>query len=148
MYKKSLGAALAVILAMVLAACGGNDDSDNDESAFIGEEIDYTITGIDPGAGIMEQTTEMLSEYGLEDTWEIQGSSGAAMTAELSSAIDEERPIIVTGWVPHWKFFEFDLKMLDDPKEVYGGEEYIHTIVRKDLEDDMPSVYRFFDQFN
>jgi len=76
-----------------------------------------------------------------------ESPSGAAMTAELDGAINEEEPIIVTGWIPHWKFFEYDLKMLEDPKGVYGGEEEIRTFVRKGLKEDMPGAYTFFDQF-
>lgn len=148
MLKKSLGLTSAIVLSIGLTACGGNGETEENDNASssIGEEVDYTITGIDPGAGIMEQASDMLSEYEL-DNWEVQESSGAAMAAELGSAIDEEEPIIVTGWIPHWKFFEFDLKMLDDPQEVYGGEEDIHTLVRQGLEADMPGAYTFFDQF-
>ncbi|MFD1362057.1 glycine betaine ABC transporter substrate-binding protein [Lentibacillus salinarum] len=145
--KKFLGITSALALSIGLTACGGSEDEEkNSESASIGEELEYEIIGIDPGAGIMEQTSDVLPAYGLEK-WEVQESSGAAMTAELGSAIDDEEPIIVTGWIPHWKFFEFDLKMLDDPKEVYGGEEEINTLVRKGLKEDMPGAYTFFDQF-
>ncbi|QKY71072.1 glycine betaine ABC transporter substrate-binding protein [Lentibacillus sp. CBA3610] len=148
MVKKFLGLTSALVLSIGLTACGGNEETEDNgnASSSIGEEVEHTIVGIDPGAGIMEQASDMLSEYELEN-WEVQESSGAAMAAELGSAIDEEEPIIVTGWIPHWKFFEFDLKMLDDPQEVYGGEEDIHTLVRQGLEEDMPGAYTFFDQF-
>lgn len=70
------------------------------------------------------------------------------MTAELSDAIRKQRWIVVTGWVPHWKFARWKLKFLEDPKNVYGGKEEIHTIVRTGLKDDMPKVYRFLDNFS
>lgn len=44
-------------------------------------------------------------------------------------------------------FANMDLKYLDDPKNVYGGAEQIHTMVRKGLQDDMPDVYLFLSQF-
>src|SRR5690625_4848979 len=122
MYKKIFGIISALALSIALTACGGgNEDADNEETP-IGEEVDYTIVGIDPGSGIMDQADNALSEYDLEG-WEVQESSGAAMTAELKSSIDQEEPVIVTGWIPHWKFIEFDLKMLDDPKKVFGEEQ-------------------------
>ena len=40
-------------------------------------------------------------------------------------------------------FARFDLKYLDDPENVYGGAEQIHTVVRQDLEDDMPEATPF-----
>ncbi|UJL47569.1 glycine/betaine ABC transporter [Virgibacillus sp. NKC19-16] len=146
MFKKILGITSVLTLSIVLAACGGSEEA-TDENASVGEAVEYEIVGIDPGAGIMGQTEDALSAYGLEDNWELRESSGAAMATELGSAIDEEEPIIVTGWIPHWKFFEYDLKMLEDPQEVYGGEENINTLVRLGLEEDLPGAYTFFDQF-
>ena len=135
-----------VFLFLLMAACSPADEQATGEESF-GEAVNFTITGIDPGAGIMEQTERALSEYGLEN-WTVQESSGAAMTAELERAIAKEEAIIVTGWIPHWKFFRYDLKILDDPKKVYGDEGKIHTLVRKGLKEDLPGAYTFFSQFH
>ena len=69
------------------------------------------------------------------------------MAKELQSAYDAERPIVVTGWTPHWKFAKMELKYLEDPKGVFGGDEQIHTMVRQGLKDDMPDAYAFLDKF-
>ena len=61
--------------------------------------------------------------------------------------IDNEEPIIVTGWSPHWKFAKYDLKYLEDPKGVFGEAETINTMVRQGLEDDMPEAYQVLDNF-
>ena len=135
-----------VFLFLLMAACSPADEQATGEESF-GEAVNFTIIGIDPGAGIMEQTERALSEYGLEN-WTVQESSGAAMTAELERAIAKEEAIIVTGWIPHWKFFRYDLKILDDPKKVYGDEGKIHTLVRKGLKEDLPGAYTFFSQFH
>jgi glycine betaine/proline transport system substrate-binding protein len=74
--------------------------------------------------------------------------SGATMTAALKDAIKNKKWIVVTGWTPHWKFARWELKYLDDPKGIYGGEEYIGTIVRKGLKEDMPEVYAVLDNFH
>ena len=113
----------------------------------VGESVDYKITGIDPGAGIMEKTEEALVDYEL-DEWTLTTGSGAAMTAALKRAYDNEEPIIVTGWTPHWKFAEFDLKYLDDPEGSYGGEEEIHSIGRIGLADDLPEAHAILSNFN
>jgi glycine betaine/proline transport system substrate-binding protein len=69
------------------------------------------------------------------------------MVAELSHAIQKQRWIVVTGWVPHWIFARWDLKFLEDPKGVFGDRGNINTLARKGLEEDMPEVYRFLDRF-
>jgi glycine betaine/proline transport system substrate-binding protein len=104
------------------------------------------IIGIDPEAGIMRQTREAMKVYGLENMELISGSE-ISMTAELANAIRKLDWVIVTGWMPHWKFARYRLKFLDDPEKVYGGEEAIHTLVREGLKEDMPEIYAFLDNF-
>lgn len=116
------------------------------KSSGTGTELDHKIIGIEPGAGIMMATEKAMSEYGLGD-YTLVESSSAAMAQELQKAYDNNKPIVVTGWTPHWMFANMDLKYLEDPKNVYGGEEQIHTMVRKGLKEDMPKVYQFLNQF-
>ncbi|QVY62102.1 glycine betaine ABC transporter substrate-binding protein [Cytobacillus gottheilii] len=144
MIKKVLGMASAVTLTLGLAACGGEEAS----SGSVGEQLDYEIIGIDPGAGIMNLTiNDVLPGYGLDD-WEVVEGSGAAMTAALKKAYDSEDPIIITGWSPHWKFNSFDLKYLEDPEGLYGEAEDVHTIARLGLKEDHPDAHLLLDQFN
>ena len=70
------------------------------------------------------------------------------MTTALSKALKDKEEIIVTGWSPHWKFAKYDLKYLEDPKGVFGGEETINTFVRKGLKEDLPDVYSVLDNFH
>ncbi|AZM96978.1 glycine betaine ABC transporter substrate-binding protein [Vreelandella venusta] len=115
------------------------DLNDNADS-FNGE-----IIGIDPGAGLMALTEEVVDTYDLG--LRLRSGSGATMTAALSSAINNEEDVVVTGWTPHWMFARFDLKYLEDPENVYGGAEQIHTVVRQGLKDDMPEAYAILDAF-
>ncbi|WP_018922395.1 glycine betaine ABC transporter substrate-binding protein [Salsuginibacillus kocurii] len=125
------------------------EDEDADEEAAgenYNEELEYTITGIDAGAGVMAAAEQAVEDYDLD--FEVMASSDAAMTGELGSAIENEEPIIVTGWDPHWKFQEYDLKYLDDPEGSFGEAEDIHTIVREGLEEDQPEAYEVLDNFS
>lgn len=114
-----------------------------DENA---EAFDGKIVGIDPGAGIMSLTEEVVDTYELEEM-DIQSGSGATMTAALDSAINNEQDIVITGWTPHWMFARWDLKYLEDPENVYGGAEQIHTIVREGFEEEMPEAHAILDAF-
>ncbi|KAA0545257.1 glycine/betaine ABC transporter [Bacillus sp. BGMRC 2118] len=147
MYKKLMGITAATVLSLGLAACSGAEESGAKKTGSVGEQVDYEIVGIDPGAGLMKLTIEdVLPGYGLDD-WEVVEGSGAAMAASLAKAYKNEDPIIVTGWSPHWKFSEFDLKYLDDPKGIYGGAEDVHTIARLGLKEDHPTAYSVLDNF-
>jgi glycine betaine/proline transport system substrate-binding protein len=109
-------------------------------------KFDNQIIGIDPGAGIMSKTEKALEEYDLD--LKLMEGTGAMMTAILADRIKNNEWVVVTGWTPHWKFARWDLKYLEDPKNVYGGEEKVHTFVRKGLKKDHPEAYRFLDNFH
>jgi glycine betaine/proline transport system substrate-binding protein len=132
---------------LLLAACGGEDTTE-DSDASIGEQLEYTITGIEPGAGITETTERALEEYDSLEGWELETSSTAGMMGQLDSAIDNEEPIIVTGWTPHYMFEMYDLKFLEDPEGVYGEAEFVHTMAREGFEEDMPQAYAILENFS
>ncbi|MBD3897561.1 glycine betaine ABC transporter substrate-binding protein [Halomonas sp. ML-15] len=113
-----------------------NDNAD----LFNGE-----IIGIDPGAGLMGLTEDVIDEYGLD--LRLRSGSDATMVGALSSAIANEEDIVVTSWTPHWMFARWDLKYLEDPQEIYGGAEQIHTVVRQGLGDEMPEAYAILEAF-
>ncbi len=111
------------------------------------EEFENKIIGIEPDAGIMDRTAEAMEAYDLEGDYDLVTGSDQTMTTTLKNALEEERWIVVTGWNPHWKFSKWDLNYLQDPQNIYGEDEYIHTIVREGLEEDLPEVYQFLDNF-
>lgn len=110
------------------------------------KKFDGKIIGIDPGAGLMSKAEKAVKEYGLDKLTLVEGS-GATMTAALADAEKNHKWIVVTGWTPHWMLAKWKLKYLKDPKNVFGGEESIHTIVRKDLQKDKPEAYAILDRF-
>lgn len=110
------------------------------------DKFKYRIVGIDPGAGVMKRTREAMEAYGL-DSYELVTGSERTMTQALDRAITNHEWIVVTGWIPHWKFARWELRFLEDPKNVFGGEEHINTVVREGLKEDMPEVAQFLDNF-
>jgi len=153
--RKSLMVMLGLAFVALLAACGGGDadepatgEATDTETSNVGEEVDYTIVGIEPGAGMMALTEDTLEEYDNLEGWELLEGSTAGMLVELDGAIQNEEPIVVTGWGPHWMFVTHDLKYLEDPKGTFGEPESIHTITREGLEEDMPEAYEILDNFH
>src|SRR5215212_3433983 len=101
--------------------------------------VEGKVIGIDPGAGLMKASDKVIKEYGLPV--KLIDGSDATMTAALKDAYDRKQDIVVTTWTPHWMFARWELKYLDDPKKVFGGEESVNTVARKDLKKDMPEVH-------
>ncbi len=145
---KTMGITLGLSVSILLTGCGSEEEGNTaGETANLGEQLDYTITGIEPGAGTTELARNTLEEYENLEGWELLESSTAGMLGALEEAIKNEEPIIITGWTPHWMFSAYDLKFLEDSKGTFGGSENVNTIVRKGLEEDMPSAYTILDRF-
>lgn len=103
------------------------------------------IIGIGSGAGIHAATLKAIEEYDLD--YEQITSSGPAMVASLDKAVKRDEWIVITGWKPHFKWMNFDLKYLEDPKGVYPTD-VCAIISRRGFEEDMPEVAAFYRQFN
>lgn len=153
---KRLSMAAGLSLTLIAAGCGSSDDSGeatgsegegSSGEVNYSEEMDYEITGIEAGAGVVASAQKATEEYDSLKGWEVSTSSSGAMATALGEAIENEEPIVVTGWTPHWMFAKYDLKYLEDPNEVFGGEEQIKTMVRQGLKEDKPNAYKFLDQF-
>ncbi|SDI46510.1 glycine betaine ABC transporter substrate-binding protein [Natribacillus halophilus] len=139
-----------LIMAFIVAGCGedaeSGEEAEEDGSADYNEALGYNIVGIDAGSGTMAAAEDAINDYDL-DHFDLQSSSDAAMVQELDSAIENEEPIVVVGWTPHWKFNTYDLKFLDDPQEAFGDTEDIHTIAYPGLEEEHPEAFEVIDNF-
>jgi len=152
MKLKSVGLTLGLAISLLLTGCGdGDSKKDNGNSIgttpSIGEQVDYKIIGIEPGAGLTGLAENTIEKYENLKDWELEQSSTPGMLGSLEQAIRNEDPIIITGWTPHWMFSSYDLKFLEDPQGTLGGSENINTLARKGLEKDLPDAYTILDRF-
>lgn len=77
------------------------EDSDIDSIADLNDNADDfndEIIGIDPGAGLMSLTEEVMDTYDLE--LQLRSGSDATMVAALSNAMENDEDVVVTGWTP------------------------------------------------
>ncbi|WP_348621082.1 glycine betaine ABC transporter substrate-binding protein [Pedobacter lusitanus] len=103
------------------------------------------IIGIDAGAGIMNKAELAIKDYKLK--YELQSASEAAMLAILKKSIDAKKPVVITGWAPHYIFSTYKLKFLNDPKGVFGKVETLQTVANKEFVKLNPQVSSFFRNF-
>lgn len=113
-----------------------------------GDQFDGRIVGIEPGAGLTAVTKDsVIPEYDLADEYELVESSTTAMLAELKSATDAKKDIVVTLWKPFWANSAFPVKDLDDPKGALGPVEGLHELARTGFADDFPDVAEMMANF-
>ena len=98
------------------------------------------IIGIEAGSGLMRQTKDAVTAYGLELTL-VEGST-AAMNSALKSAIDKQKWIVVTSWTPTWWHQKYGLKFLKDPKGVYPKAVPQHIMATRGFCETYPDAAR------
>lgn len=107
--------------------------------------FDGKIMGIGSGAGIHGNTEKAIEEYELD--FKQITSSGPAMMASLKRAYGKKEPVIITGWKPHHMWADYDLKYLEDPKNVYPAD-VCAIVTRKGFKEERPVLAKFFMNFN
>ncbi|MDY6825091.1 MAG: glycine betaine ABC transporter substrate-binding protein [Thermodesulfobacteriota bacterium] len=111
----------------------------------VAEKYNKKIFGIGSGAGIHKNTLRAIEAYDLP--LKQITSSGPAMMAALEKAYSKQKPIIVTGWKPHFMWNRFDLKYLEDPKGIYP-KDVMAILARQGFKEDYPELADFFSKFN
>lgn len=105
------------------------------------DRFDGKIIGIEPSAGLTEQTeTSVMPEYGLDDKYELVTSSTATMLATLKDKIDKKEDVVVTLWRPFWANDAFPVKDLKDPKQAMGAPEALHFLGTKGFAEEYPDA--------
>ncbi|CAN5236566.1 choline ABC transporter substrate-binding protein [soil metagenome] len=124
------------------AGVTSHEDLDQYEDRF-----DSTIYGIEPGNDGNQVVIDMIANdtYGLGD-WEIVESSTNGMLSEVENRISEGQWVAWTGWEPHWMNNKYDMCLLDDPEEAWGGKSHVETLLNADFAQDNPELNQFFSQ--
>jgi glycine betaine/proline transport system substrate-binding protein len=102
------------------------------------------IIGIELDSGTTKITNAAIEEYKLNFTQLHVGTT--EMAVELGKAIAAKKPILITGWTPHWIFARYDLKMLIDTRNVYQPDG-IRKFARPGFGKDLPEADRFLKRF-
>ena len=94
----------------------------------------------------MRRTEDAIKQYDLDIR--LMPSSGPAMTTALTRAEKAQKPIVVTGWIPHWMFAKWKLRFLEDPKKVFGDDEHVDTVANPGLASKAPEAEAFLKKFS
>jgi len=111
------------------------------------DKFDNKISGIEPGAGIMQNTESCMVDYDLGN-FELYSSSTVGMTADLQDKIDNEEWVVATLWRPHWSFARIEgLKFLEDSQGSYGDSDNLVILTRTGFEEDNPEFNQLIQNF-
>src|SRR5699024_11089401 len=123
-------------------------DEINSIEDIIGKEEELfggKVYGIEEGAGITETSRELIEAYDLDIEYVL--SSEGAMLAQAKKSINAEEPVLFVGWRPHTMFVEFDIKILEDPKEVFKTSE-VHVLTNNDFAEKAPEAFAFLSNWS
>lgn len=105
------------------------------------------IYGVDAGSELMQVSREsVIPTYEL-DGYTLLDGSASDMIAELVTALEAERPIVVTLWRPHWAFAELPIKSLDDPRDAFGEPDDITVVAASSFAERFPDVRAALERF-
>jgi len=108
------------------------------------DSFDGRVIGVEPGAGMMAVSEQTIEAYDLDYTL-VEGST-TAMLATVKKAVQNEEPIVFLAWRPHTMFQDFDIKMLEDPKNIWAFDD-VRNGTSVGLKDKAPDIYKFLTNF-
>jgi len=111
------------------------------------DEFGGRIYGIEPGNDGNQVVLDMIKNdtYNLGD-WEIVESSTSGMLSEVDRRERSGEWVAFTGWEPHWMGQKYDMTLLEDPEEAWGGPSHVETLANGELQENNPEVYQLFEQ--
>lgn len=100
--------------------------------------FDGKIIGLEPGAGMMLVSEQIIEGYELD--LELMSGSTASMLAEAEYAVSQKEPVLILGWRPHVMINKYGLKILDETRGYWEQDSQIWGI-NKDFADKAPEIY-------
>lgn len=115
------------------------------------DRFERKLYGIEAGSGTNKKIKELIANDGdgLGD-WSIVESSAAGMLAQVERATRRKDWIVFFAWEPHWMGAVYDfryLKATDESNDIAHKKSWVWTVVRSNLPETHPQVYRFLEQF-
>ncbi len=106
-----------------------------------------TIYGLEPGNDGNQVVLDMIEndQYDLGN-WELIESSTNGMLSEVDRRLGDGEWVAWTGWEPHWMNNRYDMCLLEDPEEAWGGQSHVETLVNNEFPEQFPELYTFFEQ--
>ncbi len=111
------------------------------------EDGQPTIFGLEPGNDGNQVVLDMISNdtYSLGG-WRLVESSTDGMLGQVDRRARAGEWVAFTGWEPHWMNNRYDMCLLEDPEEAWGGKSRVETLVNENFPEEYPELYEFFER--
>lgn len=109
------------------------------------ESFNNELYGVEPGGSAAVFVNSAIEEYGL-DVKQINSSEGA-MLAQVIRLMEQEKPVVFYGWRPHTMFNKLDIKVIEDPKNIFNVPS-IHVMSNKGLKEKAPEAHEFLSNWS
>ncbi|MEO1490538.1 MAG: glycine betaine ABC transporter substrate-binding protein [Pseudomonadota bacterium] len=99
----------------------------------IASQFRKLIQGINPGAGISRFSRQMVDDYGLATLgFHFENGSLDDCTGAFLDTIESEELAVVPLWRPQWLHNEVEMRELQDPRGLLGGQDDATLVLRSD----------------
>lgn len=119
----------------------------NSINDLVGKEdlFNKELYGIEEGSGGTKLINEAIDSYGL-DMIQVNSSEGG-MLAQAQRFMSAEKPVVFYGWRPHSMFNKFDLKVLEDEKNIFELST-IKVYANNEMKEKAPDVHAFLSNWS
>lgn len=118
---------------LVLAVPEFVEENSISELAQNAAKYDSKIIGIEAGSGEMKILPDVLAKYEAKDKLAIVEGSTPAALAALKSGVDDNKPVVVALWKPHWAFASMPIKALVDDRQGWPKADGSHVVLSKEF---------------
>ncbi|WP_017430215.1 ABC transporter substrate-binding protein [Vreelandella jeotgali] len=142
------GAQMTLVVPDYLYEQGIRSFADLDDNRDLFDSKIYSFGAGSAASQVLDKAIDN-DAWGLGN-WQLADTSVVAMLSAARNAIEREEPIVWVGWRPHWMNLEFDMRYLDDPKNLFGennGESQVLTLMGTPYADSHANLVSFFENF-
>lgn len=132
---------------LVLAVPESVEENTISELVQNAEKYESKIIGIEAGSGLMKLLPDVVSKYSAQEKLSIVEGSTPAALAALKNGIDDNKPVVVTLWKPHWAFASMPIKALKDDAQGWPKPDGSYVVLNKKFAEDHADVQGWMSNF-
>lgn len=108
-------------------------------------EFGGQVIGIEPGAGMMQVSEQIIDAYNLN--YELIAGSEFALLTTINEAFANEEWLVFLAWRPHFMFIQHDIKFLEEPRGIWTQDDVVKA-ARRGFAEEFPEAAALLGAWN